>query len=74
MNNTREVTVNDEYSSILQDAGCFCSKLVRRDVPVAADHTARSAVYAYIDLLPSAGTNCYSYCLSNYINNLFDCR
>lgn len=70
----REVTVNDKYYRIFEDAGCFCGKFVRRDVPASADHTARAAVYAYINLLPSACTNCYSYCLSNYINHILDRR
>lgn len=63
-----------KHSRLLNNIGSVCCELVRRYFSAAADNPSGIILYDDIDLIPSAGANCYSYCVSNYLRYLLDHR
>lgn len=63
-----------KHSRFFDYIGSICGEFVRRYISAAADNPSGIILYDDIDLVPSAGTNCYSYSVGNYLRYVLDHR
>lgn len=57
-----------KYRRLLDYIGSVCRELVRWNVSAASDNPSGIVLYDDFDFISTAGTNCYSYCISNYLS------